>query len=167
MPEPDARTGRLRLALVIAGVVLLVVAGLLFLNRKTLAREALTGWLRSKGVPAQAQVTAFGPSRFRATLRVGDGKAPDFSAADVDVRYRLKGLGIEVQSVTLTRPVLRASLTGPGEVWLQSMPIMNLAEAVAHYLPHGDGDPGAGRVAAGVAGVGLLGGILGSVLSDD
>jgi hypothetical protein len=112
LSEPVATPRRLRLALVIAGVVLLVVVVLLFLNRKTLAREALTGWLRSKGVPAQAQVTAFGPSRFRATLRVGDARNPDFSAADVDVRYRLKGLGLEVQSVTLTKPVLRASLKG-------------------------------------------------------
>jgi uncharacterized protein (TIGR00266 family) len=28
-----------------------------------------------------------------------------------------------------------ATLTGPGHVWLQSMPIMNLAEEVGHYLP--------------------------------
>ena len=28
-----------------------------------------------------------------------------------------------------------ATLTGPGRVWLQSMPIMNLAEEVGRYLP--------------------------------
>lgn len=32
-----------------------------------------------------------------------------------------------------------ASLTGPGDVFLQSMPIMNLAEALAQYLPSGEG----------------------------
>ena len=60
-----------------------------------------------------------------------------------------------------------ASLTGPGEVWLQSMPIMNLAEAIAHYLPQGNGEPGVGRTAAGVAGLGLLGGIVGGILGED
>lgn len=98
--------------LVVAGVVLVVAAALLFLNRKALAREALTGWLESKGVPAEAEVTAFGPSRFRAKLTIGDRRRPDFSASEVDVRYRLKGLGFEVQSVTLTKPVLRASVRG-------------------------------------------------------
>jgi uncharacterized protein (TIGR00266 family) len=29
-----------------------------------------------------------------------------------------------------------ATLTGPGPVWLQSMPILNLAEEIARYLPH-------------------------------
>lgn len=29
-----------------------------------------------------------------------------------------------------------ATVTGPGRVWLQSMPIMNLAEEVAKFLPH-------------------------------
>lgn len=112
MPIPAAKTGRLRLVLAIAGGALLVVAALLFLTRKTLAREALIGWLQSKGVPTEAQVTAFGLSRFRAELTVGDPRNPDFTAADVDVRYRLKGLGFEVTSVTLTKPVLRASLKG-------------------------------------------------------
>ena len=28
-----------------------------------------------------------------------------------------------------------ATLTGPGQVWLQSMPILNLAEEIARYLP--------------------------------
>ena len=60
-----------------------------------------------------------------------------------------------------------ASLSGPGEVWLQSMPIMNLAEAIAHYLPQAEGGSGPGRIAAGVAGVGILGSILGGVLGEE
>ena len=58
-----------------------------------------------------------------------------------------------------------AELTGPGHVWLQSMPIMNLAEEVARYLPSG-GDTGsnstAGTVAAASA-VGIAGSILGGL----
>jgi uncharacterized protein (TIGR00266 family) len=60
-----------------------------------------------------------------------------------------------------------ANLTGPGQVWLQSMPIMNLAEAIAEYLPQGDSGSGGGRGIAGVATAGILGGLLGGVLGDD
>ena len=35
--------------------------------------------------------------------------------------------------------IFLASLAGPGKAWLQSMPIMNLAESIAHYLPSGQG----------------------------
>jgi uncharacterized protein (TIGR00266 family) len=52
-----------------------------------------------------------------------------------------------------------ASLTGPGKIWLQSMPIMNLAEAIAHYLPQGNAEPAAQSVAGGIVG-GVLKGLL-------
>jgi uncharacterized protein (TIGR00266 family) len=64
-----------------------------------------------------------------------------------------------------------AALTGPGKVWLQSMPVMNLAEEIARYLPSekvvdAGAGAGIGRIAGGgVAGAaigGILGGILGS-----
>jgi uncharacterized protein (TIGR00266 family) len=57
-----------------------------------------------------------------------------------------------------------ASLTGPGNIWLQSMPILNLAEEIARYMPGGGRDGGPGNVAGAVAGAGLVGGILGSIL---
>lgn len=60
-----------------------------------------------------------------------------------------------------------ASLTGPGEIWLQSMPILNLAEEIARYMPGGQRDGGPGNVAGAVAGAGLVGGILGSILGGD
>ncbi len=31
-----------------------------------------------------------------------------------------------------------ATLTDPGHIWLRSMPILNLAEEIARYLPGGD-----------------------------
>lgn len=52
------------------------------------------------------------------------------------------------------------SLTGPGTIWLQSMPVPVLAQAVAPYLPRSDDRHGA--VDAGVGGV--LGGIIGKNL---
>jgi hypothetical protein len=45
------------------------------------------------------------------------------------------------------------------------MPILNLAEEIARYLPGGEGQGGGGNVGAGLAAAGvagLLGGILGS-----
>ncbi len=59
-----------------------------------------------------------------------------------------------------------ATLTGPGKVWLQSMPIMNLAEEIGRYLPQGGDRSGAtsslGATAATVAVGGLLGSLFGS-----
>jgi uncharacterized protein (TIGR00266 family) len=57
-----------------------------------------------------------------------------------------------------------ATLTGPGHIWLQSMPILNLAEEIGRYLPgaggHGGGTLGAAAGAAAAAG--LLGSLFGS-----
>ena len=47
-----------------------------------------------------------------------------------------------------------ATLSGPGKVWLQSMPIVNLAEEVFRHAP-GGGSQDAGGVVGGVLG-GLL-----------
>jgi uncharacterized protein (AIM24 family) len=47
------------------------------------------------------------------------------------------------------------ALTGPGRVWLQSMPLPVLAHALTPYLPSGDGQAVAG---------GTLGGMLGDML---
>ncbi len=51
------------------------------------------------------------------------------------------------------------ALTGPGNIWLQSMPISVLAQAMAPYLPGNDNHPAA---AAGLGGV--LGGVIGKNL---
>lgn len=55
-----------------------------------------------------------------------------------------------------------AVLSGPGTVWLQTLPISRLAHQVAEYLPSGEG--GSGRAAGGGA---LIGGIVGSLLGGD
>ena len=60
-----------------------------------------------------------------------------------------------------------ASLTGPGEVHLQSMPILNLAEEIARYMPGNEQRSNLGKVGAGVATAGVLGGVLGSILGGD
>jgi uncharacterized protein (AIM24 family) len=55
-------------------------------------------------------------------------------------------VGFDIQIVPGFRNILfggqglfLATLTGPGHIWLQSMPILNLAEEIARYLPGGDG----------------------------
>jgi uncharacterized protein (AIM24 family) len=50
-------------------------------------------------------------------------------------------------------------LTGPGRVWLQSMPLPVLAHALARYLPHDERTD-----AAQSAGSGAIGGIIGDML---
>jgi uncharacterized protein (TIGR00266 family) len=59
-----------------------------------------------------------------------------------------------------------ATLTGPGKIWLQSMPVLNLAEEIARYLPDNDARSSSvgsvvGAGAAGAAITGILGGLLG------
>ncbi len=61
-----------------------------------------------------------------------------------------------------------ATLTGPGKIWLQSMPIMNLAEEIARFLPSsGGGERSSGSVGTGLAAAGAVGGILGSIFGGD
>jgi uncharacterized protein (AIM24 family) len=52
------------------------------------------------------------------------------------------GVGFDIQRVKGMRNmvfggegIFLAALTGPGKTWLQSMPITNLAEEIARYLP--------------------------------
>jgi uncharacterized protein (AIM24 family) len=56
--------------------------------------------------------------------------------------------------------IFLAQLVGPGRIWLQTLPISRLAHQISEYLPHN-----AGREAPTVAGAGLIGGIVGSILS--
>jgi uncharacterized protein (AIM24 family) len=56
-----------------------------------------------------------------------------------------------------------AVLTGPGQVWLQTLPISRLAHQIGEYLPHTE----ARQTAASGVGGGLIGGIVGSLLNGD
>ena len=56
--------------------------------------------------------------------------------------------------------IFLAQLTGPGTIWLQTLPISRLAHQIGEYLP----SEGA-RQAAPAVGGGVLGGIVGSILS--
>ena len=57
--------------------------------------------------------------------------------------------------------IFLAELVGPGSVWLQTLPISRLAHQISEYLPQGERQ----QVTASTVGGGLLGGIVGSILS--
>ncbi len=65
-----------------------------------------------------------------------------------------------------------ATLTGPGRIWLQSMPILNLAEEIARHLPSREATDagtgaGIGRMVGGGAAGAAIGGILGGLLGNE
>ena len=60
-----------------------------------------------------------------------------------------------------------ATLTGPGHVALQSMPIMNLAEEIGRYLPASPNASSSGSIGGAVAVGGLLGGLFGGSRDND
>jgi uncharacterized protein (TIGR00266 family) len=55
--------------------------------------------------------------------------------------------------------IFLAALTGPGAVWLQTLPISRLAHQIGEYLPHN-----ARQETPAAVGGGLIGGIVGSIL---
>jgi uncharacterized protein (AIM24 family) len=57
--------------------------------------------------------------------------------------------------------IFLAALTGPGRVWLQTLPIAKLAHQLMHYMPSAGGERAQGAVAGGV-----MGSIVGSLLND-
>jgi len=54
--------------------------------------------------------------------------------------------------------IFLARMVGPGTIWLQTLPISRLAMQIYEYLPH----PEAAQQATGA---GLLGGIVGGIIS--
>jgi uncharacterized protein (TIGR00266 family) len=60
-----------------------------------------------------------------------------------------------------------ATLTGPGRVWLQSMPIMNLAEEIGRYLPQSGDRSGSSSALGTAAATVAVGGLLGSLFGND
>ncbi|MBA4343166.1 MAG: TIGR00266 family protein [Methylibium sp.] len=78
------------------------------------------------------------------------------------------GVNFEIQYVGKIKTALfggeglfLAKLSGPGEVWLQSLPFSRLASRVFAAAPQtGGGGREQGSLLAGVAGAGILGGIL-------
>lgn len=78
------------------------------------------------------------------------------------------GVNFEIQYVGKIKTALfggeglfLAKLTGPGELWLQSLPFSRLASRVFAAAPQRGGSREEGSVLGGFAGAGLLGGLIG------
>lgn len=83
------------------------------------------------------------------TLRVHPGHVGMFEEGVSFEITRIKGIKNMLFGAD---GIFLAALTGPGKVWLQSLPLSNLAHALSHYLVAGEG-----RTAA-------AGGVVGAVL---
>jgi uncharacterized protein (TIGR00266 family) len=84
------------------------------------------------------------------------------------------GVGFEIQYVGKVKTALFggeglffAKMTGPGTIWLQSLPFSRLASRVFAAAPQRGGSREEGSMLGGLAGAGLLGGILGSGGDDE
>src|SRR5580698_5164305 len=93
------------------------------------------------------------------TLRVHPGHVGAFQAS---VGFQITTIPGIKNAIFGGDGIFLAALTGPGTVWLQTLPISRLAHQIAEYMPRGGGQ----AASAGVGG-GLLGGIVGSMLSGD
>ncbi len=76
---------------------------------------------------------------------------------DPSVQFSIQRVGGVKNMLFGGEGLFLASLVGPGKVYLQSMPIMNLAEALTPYIPRGE-------AAANTTAGGVVGGIVGSFL---
>lgn len=118
-PTPRPRGGglarRLLLATGLALCILLVLATLLYLNRRAATRQILVGWLERQGVPADLDIERVELDGIVARIRIGDPRNPDAVVERVEVDYAIgapwskAGLGITPSRIRLVRPVLRAS----------------------------------------------------------
>jgi uncharacterized protein (TIGR00266 family) len=110
--------------------------------------------------------------------QLGPGERLNVHAGHIGIQE--PSVGTDIRMVRGFRNVLfggeglfLATLTGPGKIWLQSMPILNLAEEIARHLP-GDREvagagvgAGIGRLAGGGAAGAVMGGILGGILGNE
>ena len=93
------------------------------------------------------------------TLMVDTGCVVAFTP---DVNFEIQYVGKIKTALFGGEGLFFAKLTGPGTIWLQSLPFSRLASRVFAAAPQtGGGGKGEGSVLGGFAGGGLLGGILG------
>lgn len=114
-PAPRRRRSRLFVIMLVFLAALIVVAGLLYLNRRTAAREVLVGWLEQRGIQADVEVETVDLNRFVAKVRIGPADDPDFAVERVEVDYAVagpwsaRGAGVTPSRIRLIRPVLKAT----------------------------------------------------------
>jgi len=113
-----------------------------------------TAWLELSG---EMIVKSLAPGE---TLRVHPGHVGAFQSS---VSFQITTVPGIKNMIFGGDGLFLAALTGPGQVWLQTLPISRLAHQIGEYLPRQEARQ---ATAAGVGG-GLLGAIAGSILSGD
>lgn len=105
--------------LILVSLIILALATA-YLARRALAREALVGWLQSRGVEAEARFETLGLQGLVGDLRIGPRDNPIILAERAEVDYRITGpwagraLGVEVRRLRLIHPTVRASFGEAG-----------------------------------------------------
>ncbi len=84
-----------------------------------------------------------------------------------DVNFEIQYVGKVKTALFGGEGLFFARLTGPGTVWLQSLPLSRLASRIFAAAPQRGGSREEGSVLPGFAGAGLLGGVLGGVIGGD
>lgn len=107
-----------------------------------------TAWLELSGELVTKELQA------GETLRVHPGHVGAFQSS---VSFQITTVPGIKNKIFGGDGIFLAALTGPGKVWLQTLPISKLAHAIAEYIPRME------RVESGAAG-GVVGGIVGSLL---
>jgi hypothetical protein len=114
---PPPRRGA-RAVVIGGGLAVLVVVSGVYVARNLIAREVLLNWLRERGVHAQADLSGLGLGGVAGRIVAGPPGDPDLSIERAEVAYGLTGfwnrqnLGLEVRSVRLVRPIVKARLKG-------------------------------------------------------
>jgi hypothetical protein len=115
--EPAVRRARWGLSPVVAvvlaiGVGVLVLLASLYVARRQIARDAVSGWLKSRAIASESQFQELGPGRLVGRIRIGPAQSPDLVVDRAEVTYSLMGLlggrGVQITSIRLVDPVLRA-----------------------------------------------------------
>jgi uncharacterized protein (TIGR00266 family) len=113
-----------------------------------------TAWLELSG---EVVIRDLAPGE---TLRVHPGHVGAFSG----------GVSFQITTVPGVKNLIfggdgffLAALTGPGRVWLQTLPLANLAHQLQQYMPSGRRESGVG----GLGKAAVLGGIVGSMFDSD
>ena len=102
-----------RIALIVAGVLLVLLAGLYF-NRRAAAQQILTSWLAQQGVHARVDVERIELNGFTGRIEIGDPAHPDFVVERAEVDYAIgapwsqAGLSLTPGRIRLVQPVLAA-----------------------------------------------------------
>lgn len=112
--KPGAARRSLLVGAVILLIAVLVLTGLLYLNRRAVAREVLVGWLDRRGVPADVAVERLELDGFTARVRIGPADDPDVTVEKVEVDYALVGpwagraFAVNPSRIRVTRPLIKA-----------------------------------------------------------